>query len=429
MDLNVLLLGSGGREHALAWKISQSEMLDTLYVAPGNSGTAQVAKNVPLPLDDFEEIRAFIEQNAIDLTVVGPEKPLVMGIVDYLGEFGHKAFGPSKAAARLEGSKSFANAFMKKNTIPTADYKTFTRAQLDDVLPYVQQKDDYPVVLKADGLAGGKGVFICQTEEEVQQQITKFQSGGSLEHAAPTLVVEEFLYGEEVSVFAICDGQTAKIIHNAQDHKRVDDGDTGLNTGGMGAYCPAPVLTEKLRQRVEKEILLPAISSMVLEGDPYRGILYCGLMVTKEGAKVIEFNCRFGDPEGQAILPSLQSDWLELMWSAVDGNLFEKEIALDQKYYCCVVLTSEGYPGSYKTGKTISGIDEISADALVFHAGTRVENGKLLTDGGRVLDVVCSGGTLEDAIRNTYREVKKISFEGMHYRSDIGIKGLVHLED
>jgi phosphoribosylamine--glycine ligase len=429
MNLNVLLLGSGGREHAMAWKISQSEMLDTLYVAPGNPGTMQVAENVSLSLDNFEEIRSFIEANEIHLTVIGPEKPLVNGIVDYLEEFGHKVFGPSQAAAKLEGSKSFANAIMKKNSIPTADYKTFTQDQIDNVLPYIQQKDDYPVVLKADGLAGGKGVFVCQTEEEIQQQIIKFQNGGSLEKATPTLVVEEFMQGEEVSVFAISDGQTAKIIHNAQDHKRVDDGDTGLNTGGMGAYCPTPVLTDELLQQVEKEILLPAISSMILEGHPYRGILYCGLMITDEGPKVVEFNCRFGDPEGQVILASLQSDLLKLIWCTVNGKLFDNKITLDQKYYCCVVLTSGGYPESYKTGKTINGLDEISEEAMVFHAGTRVENGELLTDGGRVLNVVCSGETLEDAIRNTYREVKKISFEGMHYRSDIGVKGLVHLED
>lgn len=253
MNLNVLLLGNGGREHALAWKISRSEMLDTLYVAPGNPGTAQVAENISLPLDDFEKIHSFIEANEIHLTVVGPEKPLVNGLVDYLEKFGHKAFGPSQAAAKLEGSKSFANDFMKKNSIPTADYKIFTRGEMDDVLPYIQQKDDYPVVLKADGLAGGKGVFICQTEEEVQEQIIKYQKGGSLEKASPTLVVEEFMQGEEVSVFAICDGNTAKIIHNAQDHKRAHDGDTGLNTGGMGAYCPAPVMTEKCCNRLKRK--------------------------------------------------------------------------------------------------------------------------------------------------------------------------------
>jgi phosphoribosylamine--glycine ligase len=429
MSLNVLLLGSGGREHVMAWKISQSEMLDTLYVAPGNPGTAEVANNASLSLDDFEEIRTFIEENGIDLTVIGPEKPLVEGLVDYLNEYGHKAFGPSKSAAKLEGSKSFANAFMKKNSIPTADYQTFTRDQLDDVLPYVREKDNYPVVLKADGLAGGKGVFICQTEEEVQQQISKYKDGGSLEEASPTLVVEEFMRGEEVSIFAICDGQAAKVIHNAQDHKRVDDGDTGLNTGGMGAYCPAPVLTEKLRQKIEKEILLPAISSMVIDDNPYRGILYCGLIITDEGPKVVEFNCRFGDPEAQVVLPALQSDLLELMWSSVDGNLFEKDITLDQKYYCCVVLTSGGYPETYEKGKKITGLENISEDALVFHAGTRVEDGEVLTNGGRVLNVVGSGYSLEDAIYNTYQEVKNISFEGMHYRSDIGVKGLVHLEE
>lgn len=428
MSVNVLLLGSGGREHAMAWKISQSAMLDTLYVAPGNPGTARVAENVSLSLDNFDEIRSFIEEYNVDLTVVGPEKPLVNGITDFLNDNGHKVFGPSQAAARLEGSKSFANAFMRKNNIPTADYETFLQGEFDKVVPYVRDKDEYPVVLKADGLAGGKGVFVCQTEEEVQQRIDEYRDGGKLEDASPTLVVEEFLQGEEVSVFAICDGQSAKIIHAAQDHKRAQDGDTGLNTGGMGAYSPAPVLTDKLEQRVEKEIILPAISSMILDEHPYRGILYCGLMITEQGPKVVEFNCRFGDPEGQIILPSLQSDFLELMWKSVEGNLFDKEIELDSKYYCCVVLTSGGYPVSYETGKPIYGLDNVR-NALVFHAGTRVEDGELLTDGGRVLNVVCSGNTLEDAIHNTYEEVEKISFEGIHYRSDIGVKGLVHLEE
>lgn len=428
MSLNVLLLGSGGREHALAWKIKQSEMLADLYVAPGNPGTAQVADNVDLSLDDFEEIQSFIETNDIDLTVVGPEKPLVNGIVDFLEGNGHHVFGPSKSAARLEGSKSFANAFMKQNNIPTAEYTTFGRDEFDDVLPHVKDRNKYPVVLKADGLAGGKGVFVCETEEDVQQQMQRFQKG-KFGKAAKTLVVEEFLKGEEASVFVISDGETAKMIHNAQDHKRANDGDTGPNTGGMGAYCPAPVLTNEQLHRVEKEIVLPTISAMVLDKQPYKGILYCGLMITEEGPKVVEFNCRFGDPEGQAILPSLESDLLELMWATIEGNLYEKEIRIDNKYRCCVVLASGGYPQSYKTGKIITGLDDVSDDAIIFHAGTRYEDGQLLTDGGRVLNVVCAGERLEDAIRNTYKEVKKISFSDMHYRSDIGVKGLAYFED
>ena len=428
MGLNVLLIGNGGREHAMAWSINKSDMLGKLYVAPGNPGTAQVAENVSFDTSDFDEVQSFIEVNNIDLTVVGPEKPLVDGIVDYLEEHGHKVFGPSKAASQLEGSKSFANAFMKENMIPTADYATFSQDDFDSALSYVQQKNEYPVVLKADGLAGGKGVFICETEEEVQKRLKQLHDDSKLSDAAQTLVVEEFMEGEEASVFVISDGESAKIIHNAQDHKRAKDGDTGLNTGGMGAYCPAPVLTEEQMHRIEKEVVLPTISAMVLDEIPYKGILYCGLMITQEGPKVVEYNCRFGDPECQAILPSLESDLLELMWATVEGNLYEKEIVLDNQYRCCVVLTSGGYPKSYETGKEITGVDEVSDDALVFHAGTRKDGSQLVTDGGRVLSVVCSGDTLEDAIQNTYKEVKKITFADVHYRTDIGVKGLAYFD-
>ncbi len=427
--MNVLLLGSGGREHALAWSISKSPKLDKLFIAPGNPGTAEVGTNVDLTLSDFEGILEFINENEVDLTVVGPEKPLVAGIVDFLDEVGHKVFGPSKKAAQLEGSKKFAKEFMKKNRIPTADYRTFTQDEYDEAFEYIRRRDDYPVVLKADGLAGGKGVFICETEEDVEQRLEQLQEDSKLSDAAEVLVVEEFMKGEEASVFVISDGKTAKIIHNAQDHKRIGEGDTGLNTGGMGAYCPAPVVTKKVRQRVEKEIVLPTISAMLLDEMPYKGILYCGLMITDQGPKVVEFNCRFGDPECQAILPSLKSDLLQLMHAAASGDLDSTEIELDNQYRCCVVLASEGYPKSYDTGKKISGIADVDNSTNVFHAGTRLQDGDLLTDGGRVLSVVGSGSTLEEAIKSTYIEVRKISFENMYYRSDIGVKGLAHLDD
>lgn len=427
--MNVLLLGSGGREHALAWSISKSPKLGKLFIAPGNPGTAEVGRNVDLALSDFEGILEFIKKNEVDLTVVGPEKPLVDGIVDFLEEKGHKVFGPSKKAAQLEGSKKFAKEFMKKNRIPTADYRTFTQDEYDEAFEYIRRRDDYPVVLKADGLAGGKGVFICETEEDVEQRLKQLKEDSKLSDAAEVLVVEEFMKGEEASVFVISDGKTAKIIHNAQDHKRIGEGDTGLNTGGMGAYCPAPVVTEKVRHRVEKEIVLPTISAMLLDEMPYKGILYCGLMITDQGPKVVEFNCRFGDPECQAILPSLKSDLLQLMHAAASGDLDSTEIELDNQYRCCVVLASEGYPKSYDTGKKISGIADVDDSANVFHAGTRLQDGDLLTDGGRVLSVVGSGSTLEEAIKSTYTEVRKISFENMYYRSDIGVKGLAHLDD
>ncbi|NGP76818.1 phosphoribosylamine--glycine ligase [Balneolaceae bacterium YR4-1] len=427
--MNVLLLGSGGREHALAWCINKSEKLDKLYIAPGNPGTAEVGTNVDLSLSDFEEILDFIEDQEIDLTVVGPEKPLVDGIVDFLEQKGHKVFGPSKKAAQLEGSKKFAKEFMKKNRIPTADYETFTQDEYDEAFEYIKNRDEYPVVLKADGLAGGKGVFICETEEDVEQRLNQLKEDSKLSDAAETLVVEEFMKGEEASVFVLSDGQTAKVIHNAQDHKRIGEGDTGLNTGGMGAYCPAPVVTNEIRHRIEKEIVLPTISAMLLDDMPYKGILYCGLMITDKGPKVVEFNCRFGDPECQAVVPSLKTDLLELMEAAAKGELAGHEIELDNLYRCCVVIASEGYPKSYEAGKVIEGLNRISVDANVFHAGTVSKDGEILTDGGRVLSIVGAGETLQDAIKNTYAEVRKVTFENAYYRSDIGVKGLAHLDE
>lgn len=429
MGLNVLLLGSGGREHAMAWSIGKSSLLDKLYIAPGNPGTAQIGTNADLSLSDFKAILAFIEDREIDLTIVGPERPLVEGITDFLEEKGHRVFGPSKTAAQLEGSKKFANEFMKKNRIPTAEFESFAQENFDEAFSYIKNRNDYPVVLKADGLAGGKGVFVCETEDEVEKRLRELKEDEKFVEAAETLVVEEFMEGEEASVFVISDGQTAKTIHYAQDHKRIGEGDTGLNTGGMGAYCPTPVLGERMLQVIEKEIVLPTISAMLLDENPYKGILYCGLMITEEGPKVVEFNCRFGDPECQAILPSLKSDLLELMNAAAEGKLSEYNIEIDDKYRNCVVLASGGYPTEYEKGKLISGIEDVSESALVFHAGTKEVDGKIYTDGGRVLNVVGSGDTLQEAITNTYKEVKKISFDNMYYRSDIGVKGLAHIDD
>ncbi|MCW9707183.1 phosphoribosylamine--glycine ligase [Fodinibius salsisoli] len=429
MGLNVLLLGSGGREHAMAWSIAKSDKLDTLYIAPGNPGTAQHGQNVDLELSDFEAILNFIENKAVDLTVVGPEKPLVEGITDFLEERGHKVFGPSKKAAQLEGSKKFANEFMKKNSIPTADFETYSQGEFDKALSVIKKKDTYPVVLKADGLAGGKGVFICETAEEVEKRLNELEESDRFGEAADTLVVEEFMKGQEASVFVISDGKTAKIIHYAQDHKRIGEGDTGLNTGGMGAYAPTPVLGRRMLQRIEKEVILPTISAMLLDENPYKGILYFGLMITKNGPKVVEYNCRFGDPECQAILPSLESDLLELLEAAANETLDQKDVRIDNQYRCCVVLASDGYPLDYKKGKEISGIDEVSEGAFVFHAGTKEENGKILTDGGRVMNVVGGGNTLAEAIKNTYQEVEKISFSNKYFRSDIGAKGLAYTDD
>lgn len=424
MGMNVLLLGSGGREHAMAWSISKSDLLDTLYIAPGNPGTARVGTNVRLDAMDFEAVAGFAAEKDIGLVVVGPEKPLVGGIADFLQERGVRVFGPGRYAAQLEGSKKFANEFMEKNRVPTAEFTSWTRDEFDRALSWVIERDRYPVVLKADGLAGGKGVFICESEEEVEKRLADLKEDDRFRDAAQTLVIEEFLKGEEASVFVISDGETARIIHNAQDHKRIGEGDTGLNTGGMGAYCPAPLMTERMMGRVEKEIILPTVSAMLLDEHPYQGILYCGLMITDEGPKVVEFNCRFGDPEAQAILPALESDLLELMVAAVEGELSGTKVEVDERYRCCVVLASEGYPLDYEKGKPIGGLERISDNALVFHAGTAMREGELVTDGGRVLSVVGSGESLQESIKKTYSEVEKVTFSNRYFRSDIGAKGL-----
>lgn len=429
MSLNVLLLGSGGREHAMAWSIAKSDKLNELFIAPGNPGTAQVGTNVNLLVSDFDAILSFIKEKNIDLTVVGPEQPLVEGITDFLEEKGHKVFGPSKKAAQLEGSKKFANEFMKENHIPTADFKTYPHSEFDTAFADIKAKDEYPVVLKADGLAGGKGVFICETEDDVQTYLEELKESARFGDAADTLVVEEFMKGDEASVFVISDGKTAKIIHYAQDHKRVGEGGTGLNTGGMGAYAPTPILDDQLLQKIEKEIILPTISAMLLDENPYKGILYVGLMITEEGPKVVEYNCRFGDPECQVILPALESDFLALMMSAVDEELHQTEVKVDDKYRCCVVLASEGYPLDYEKGKEITGLDQLSDETLLFQAGTKMEDGKLLTNGGRVLNVVGAGDSLQEAIKSTYSEVDKVSFENKYFRSDIGAKGLVYFDE
>lgn len=424
---HVLLIGSGGREHAIAWKLNQSNSLGTLYLAPGNPGMNSLGVSVELNLTNFEEVVRFCREKEIDLVIVGPEQPLVDGIVDYLEENDIAAFGPRKDAAKLEGSKEFAKEFMKRYQIPTADYRTFSSDQFDQALNYIREQNQYPVVLKADGLAGGKGVFICESEKEAEERLVQYSQDSTLSDASAKVVVEEFMQGEEASVFVISDGYTAKIIHHAQDHKRAGEADTGLNTGGMGAYSPAPVLTDKLMDRIEKEIVLPTITGMQLDGTPYKGILYVGLMITDNGPKVVEYNCRFGDPECQVILPSMKSDLLELMLATEDQRLDEKELLMDNLFHCCVVIASGGYPVSYEKGKIIEGADNLDANALLFHAGTAInDEGAIVSSGGRVLNVIGRGKNLQEAIEHTYRNVEKVSFEQSFYRRDIGKKGLLH---
>jgi phosphoribosylamine---glycine ligase len=424
---NVLLIGSGGREHAIAWKLSQSEHLGKLYNAPGNPGTEMFGVNVSIDPLKFEDVAAFCKENAIDLVVVGPEVPLVEGLADFLEAEKIPVFGPRKAAARLEGSKEFAKEFMVKYNIPTADYAVFSSDDFDDALTFVQSKDSYPIVLKADGLAAGKGVFICDDEDEVKKRLLEMKASASLSKAASRVVVEEFMEGEEASVFVISDGHTSHILHNAQDHKRIGEGDTGLNTGGMGAYSPAPVMTEEMLEQVKNEIIEPTITGMQLEEAAYQGVLYIGLMITENGPKVVEYNCRFGDPECQVILPSLENDLLDLMVATTEQRLDDFKIQLDEQYRCCVVIASNGYPGSYEKGKVISGLLDLDENAILFHAGTRSENGKIVTAGGRVLNVVGSGKTLKEAISHAYSNVSKVTFEDCYYRTDIGHKGLIRL--
>lgn len=424
MKYNVLLLGSGGREHAIAWKLSQSDKLDKLYIAPGNPGTKEFGTNVDLDLLDFEAVARFAKEKKIELVAVGPELPLVQGIKEYLEERDIPVFGPGRTAAKLEGSKEFAKNFMIKYGIPTADYEVFGSTDYDDALKFIQLRDTYPVVLKADGLAAGKGVFICHSEEEVKKHLLFIKKDPVLSKAASRLVVEEFLEGEEASVFVLSDGHTSHILHNAQDHKRVGEGDTGLNTGGMGCYSPAPLVTDELLKEIKEKIIEPTITGMQLEEAAYTGILYLGLIITDDGPKVIEYNCRLGDPECQVILPSLKNDLLNLMLCTSDQTLDQITIQLDSMYRCCVVLASGGYPGEYGKGYEITGLDEVDPTVQVFHAGTAEKEGKVITSGGRVLNIVGSGSTLKEAIDHAYSGVKKVSFDHLYYRKDIGFKGL-----
>ncbi len=423
-QLNVLLIGSGGREHALAWAIAKSPILRKLFIAPGNPGTASLGENVSLDLDDFDDVLAFAEDNAIDLVVVGPEQPLVDGITDYLTDYGIKVFGPSKAAAALEGSKSYAKSIMQKYGIPTAGHEVFERHEIAKLESYLNEQALYPLVIKVDGLAAGKGVFICHNPVEATEYIDRIMNDVHLSAAASLIVIEEFMQGEEVSVFAFSDGNTARYLMHAQDHKRIGDGDTGLNTGGMGAYAPAPVLDDAGLQHVMNNIITPMIDAMAAEETPYVGMLYCGLMMTTSGPKVVEFNCRFGDPECQVMMPALKSDLLELMNMTVHGKLEYAAVDVEDGYFCSVVMASEGYPESYEKGFELKGLQDASEHAEVFFSGVKDTDGLLVTSGGRVLNVVGKGTTLKEAIDNAYKGVSKIEFDNAYFRKDIGVKGL-----
>ncbi len=420
----ILVLGSGGREHALINSLARETSVAKLFCAPGNGGTALEATNVPLDLLDNEAILDFVEREAIDLTVVGPEAPLDNGVVDYLQRAGKLVFGPTKRAARLESSKLFTRRLLEKYEVPQPCYRACTNA--DEVRSAVDELG-FPVVLKADGLAAGKGVFICTSQTDFDLALHTLLEGKTLGSAANRISVEECLIGEELSVFAICDGTRHVILNSAQDHKRAFDGDRGPNTGGMGAYSPTPLSTDILLQKVSAEIFNPVLQAMELEGCPFTGILYAGLMIVDESPHVIEFNVRLGDPEAQVVLPLLESSLLDLILAAVRGDLQDAEVRVSNKTAVTVVLASEGYPGKYEKGIPIYGLGNIPADQ-VFHAGTVLKTDGYFTSGGRVLNALGFGVDLDSAIRNAYEIADKIEFKGKFCRSDIGRRGLSYLK-
>ena len=420
--MRVLVIGSGGREHALVWKIKQSPKVEKIFCAPGNAGTSEFADNIPIAADDIEGLLQFAMKKEIELTVVGPEQPLVMGIVDRFEVKGLRIFGPSASAAELEGSKSFSKDIMQKYGLPTAEYKIFTSAE--SATKYIQAKN-CPLVVKADGLAAGKGVLLCRSSREALVAVDTIMRQRLFGEAGDQIVVEEFLEGQEISVLAFSDGQSVLLMDSAQDHKAVYDGDIGPNTGGMGAYSPAPVFTEIMRQKVRDKIMLPMVRAMQQEGRTYKGILYAGLMLTKTGPQILEFNARFGDPETQPLMVRMETDIIPLFEACIDGTLGQCQVNWKNKSSVCVVMTAEGYPGTYQKGEIISGLQNANStpEVVVFHAGTKEQDGKVLTNGGRVLGVTATGANTESAIQRAYDAVGKVNWRGVHYRKDIGSRG------
>jgi phosphoribosylamine--glycine ligase len=424
--LKVLIVGSGGREHALAWKTAQSPLVSEVLVAPGNAGTATEprVRNVPIPVSDLEGLAAFAEREAIDLTIIGPEQPLVAGIVDRFESIGLRCLGPSAAAARLEGSKAFAKAFLERHRIPTARYARFT--SLDEARRYIRQIPDVPIVVKADGLAAGKGVVIANDHASAEASATSMLSAHEFGTAGDEIVIEEFLVGEEASFIALVADGHVRPLASSQDHKTRDDGDRGPNTGGMGAYSPAPVVTPAVHDRIMREIMRPTVAGLAAEGISYRGFLYAGVMIDAAGQpRVLEFNCRFGDPETQPILYRLRSDFLDLCLACFEERLASTPIEWDPRAAVGVVMASRGYPGAYQKGYAITGLDDVTGDSVkVFHAGTRAQGDTIVTDGGRVLCAVGLGHDVADARARVYREIAKIRWDGAFWRTDIGHRAL-----
>jgi phosphoribosylamine--glycine ligase len=423
--MNVLIIGAGGREHALAWKVAQSPQVNEVFVAPGNAGTALEAKisNVAIDVMAFKELANFAEQNKVGLTIVGPEAPLVEGIVDYFNSRNLKCFGPSQGAAQLEGSKSFTKDFLARHNIPTGSYATFT--EVTPALTYLHQQGA-PIVVKADGLAAGKGVIVAETIEQAEAAIKDMLSGNAFGEAGCKVVIEEFLAGEEASFIVLVDGKHSLPMATSQDHKRVGNNDTGLNTGGMGAYSPAPVVTPEIHDRIMLEVIEPTVAGMALEGNAYTGFLYAGLMIDAEGTpKVIEYNCRFGDPETQPIMMRLQSDLSQLCLQAIDGQLKNCQTKWDSRAAVGVVLAAGGYPESYRKGDVISGLPAAhDSDKKVFHAGTALNNDQVVTHGGRVLCATALGNTVTEAQASAYELTHQIQWDDVYYRDDIAYRAI-----
>jgi phosphoribosylamine---glycine ligase len=420
--MNVLVIGSGGREHALCWKIKQSPKVKRLYCAPGNGGIAQMAECVDISVDDVELLLQFALRKKIDLTIVGPEVTLTAGVVDAFANKGLKIFGPSKTAAGLEGSKIFAKEFMHRRNIPTAVYKIFDDVALALVF---LEKAQFPLVVKADGIAAGKGVYVCADLKQAKMAIDEIMVQKIFGTAGNRVIIEECLQGPEVSLLAVCDGKHFLVLPTAQDHKRIFDDDLGTNTGGMGAFSPSPLVTVEVLDQIITRIIEPTIRGMYQEGTPFKGILFAGLMLTADGPKCLEYNVRFGDPETQCILPRLGGDIVEIFLAACDGRLHEIKVKWDERACVCVVIASGGYPGKYQNGFAIGGLDEIKdEDTVVFHAGTKNDGGILVTNGGRVLGVASLGRSLEAAVTKAYNAVGKIEFDHMFFRRDIGGKFL-----
>jgi phosphoribosylamine--glycine ligase len=421
--MRVLIIGSGGREHALAYKINKSSLLDKLFIMPGNPGTKQLGENVKINPSHGDKVHQFCKDEKIDLVVIGPEQPLVDGLSDYLRNAGFRVFGPSQKAAKIEAHKSFAKKLMKKYNVPTAAFVEFHSDEYDKALSYLKESK-FPLVIKADGLAAGKGVLICHNYNEAEKSLNEIFIDNVFGAAGERIVIEEFLEGEEASLFAITDGTDFICLPSSQDHKRIGDNDTGKNTGGMGAYSPAPVITESLLSQVENKIIKPTLEGMKKEGCTFSGCLYTGLMITNEGPKVVEFNCRFGDPETQVVLPILKGDFLKLLYSSAAGKLDRNAVQYSEGCAVCVVASSEGYPDSYQKGFEITGLDLHDKRIIIYHAGTDENEDKIFTNGGRVLGItaVLNENDIRKARSKAYEAITEIHFEGMYYRKDIAVK-------